>query len=125
MFPKSPVTSKNDEDLKKCFKVITSWILSGDNLCLLNWYMLRVMEKTRSISVDPIRIDIISFAKLASNGNSSLADLGSLWYCPEPLTLKNIPHSSSICAVILSSSNPPLPSQDLTLVRVQIKLGSG
>jgi hypothetical protein len=34
-----------------------------------------MMEKTRSISVDPIGIDIISFVKLASNGNSSLADL--------------------------------------------------
>jgi hypothetical protein len=75
MFTKSPVTSSKDEDLKRCFGVITSWILFGDNLCLLSWYALRVMEKTRSISLDPIGIDIIAFVKLASNRKSSLADL--------------------------------------------------
>jgi hypothetical protein len=64
MFPKSLVTSSKDEDLKKRFGIISSWILSGDNLCLLSWDTLRVMEKTRSILVDPIGIDKISFAKL-------------------------------------------------------------
>jgi hypothetical protein len=68
------------------------------------------MERTGSISVDCIGIDIISLAKLASNGISSLADLqnvsGSLLYCPEPLTQKNLPYSSSISAVILPYLTP-------------------